>query len=109
MMGGCVCGVVCVCVWVWVVCVVVGVCVLLCHRIVCELQRSRQIKGPVMITVGDSPPGQSQQSFTYQVRGPRYLRKHTACPSETHTHRQIHIHPTFIKKNRVILVPSFLI
>src|SRR4029434_4022050 len=83
MMGGCVCGVVCVCVWVWVVCVVVGVCVCLVHRIVCELQPSRQIKGPVMITVGDSPPGQSQQSFTYQVRGPRYLRKHTACPSET--------------------------
>ncbi|XP_076133135.1 plexin-B3 [Alosa pseudoharengus] len=39
---------------------------LISTRIVCELQRSTQIKGPVMITVGDSPPGRSLQSFTYQ-------------------------------------------
>ncbi|XP_063064804.1 plexin-B3 isoform X2 [Engraulis encrasicolus] len=39
---------------------------LISTRIVCELQPSSAIRGPVVITVGDSPPGHSQQSFTYQ-------------------------------------------
>uniref|UniRef100_A0A6Q2XHS7 Sema domain-containing protein n=1 Tax=Esox lucius TaxID=8010 RepID=A0A6Q2XHS7_ESOLU len=36
-------------------------------RIVCELKPSRQeTEGPVIVTVGDSEPGQSLQTFTYQ-------------------------------------------
>ncbi|KAL1020531.1 hypothetical protein UPYG_G00001320 [Umbra pygmaea] len=36
-------------------------------RIVCELQPSNQeTEGPVRVTVEDSPPGQSLQTFTYQ-------------------------------------------
>uniref|UniRef100_A0A8C7DNS7 Plexin B3 n=1 Tax=Oncorhynchus kisutch TaxID=8019 RepID=A0A8C7DNS7_ONCKI len=47
------------------VCRVLYVCV--CSRIVCELQPSKQeTEGPVIVTVGDSEPGQSLQTFTYQ-------------------------------------------
>lgn len=47
--------------------VCVGVCLCLYSRIICELQRSNNVTaGPVMVTVGSSEPGQSQQTFTYQ-------------------------------------------
>uniref|UniRef100_A0A8C7F887 Plexin B3 n=1 Tax=Oncorhynchus kisutch TaxID=8019 RepID=A0A8C7F887_ONCKI len=40
---------------------------LISTRIVCELQPSKQeTEGPVIVTVGDSEPGQSLQTFTYQ-------------------------------------------
>ncbi|XP_045069099.1 plexin-B3-like [Coregonus clupeaformis] len=40
---------------------------LISTRIVCELQPSKQeTEGPVVVTVGDSEPGQSLQTFTYQ-------------------------------------------
>ncbi|KAF3840448.1 hypothetical protein F7725_006310 [Dissostichus mawsoni] len=40
-------------------------------RIVCELQASGGPReGPVLVTVGTTPPGRSSQTFTYQVRGP---------------------------------------
>ncbi|XP_037628566.1 plexin-B1 [Sebastes umbrosus] len=36
-------------------------------RVVCELQSSgRQTEGPVLVTVGTTPPGRSTQIFTYQ-------------------------------------------
>ncbi|XP_054475843.1 LOW QUALITY PROTEIN: plexin-B1 [Anoplopoma fimbria] len=36
-------------------------------RVVCELQSSgKQREGPVLVTVGTSPPGKSRQMFTYQ-------------------------------------------
>ncbi|KAM9351259.1 plexin-B3 [Symphorus nematophorus] len=36
-------------------------------RVVCELQPSgKQREGPVLVTVGTTPPGQSTQDFTYQ-------------------------------------------
>lgn len=36
-------------------------------RVVCELQPSRrQREGPVLVTVGTTPPGRSTQNFTYQ-------------------------------------------
>ncbi|KAM6930088.1 plexin-B3 isoform 2-T2 [Lycodopsis pacificus] len=36
-------------------------------RVVCELQSSgKQREGPVLVTVGTTPPGKSQQIFTYQ-------------------------------------------
>ncbi|KAJ8265089.1 hypothetical protein COCON_G00141880 [Conger conger] len=40
---------------------------LISTRIVCELQPSpEETQGPVTVTVGDSEPGQSTQTFTYQ-------------------------------------------
>ncbi|XP_045569861.1 plexin-B3 [Salmo salar] len=40
---------------------------LISTRIVCELQPSKQeTEGPVIVTVGDSEPGRSLQTFTYQ-------------------------------------------
>lgn len=50
-------------------CLCVCVCVCVC-RVVCELQPSgKQRVGPVLVTVGTTPPGKSTQTFTYQVRG----------------------------------------
>ena len=49
--------------------VCVCVCVYVCLRVVCELQPSgKQREGPVLVTVGTTPPGKSTQIFTYQVR-----------------------------------------
>ncbi|XP_034534320.1 plexin-B1 [Notolabrus celidotus] len=40
---------------------------LISTRVVCELQQSgRQREGPVLVTVGTTPPGRSTQIFTYQ-------------------------------------------
>lgn len=39
----------------------------LCFRIMCELQPSAHVNaGPVVVTVGGSKQGLSQQTFTYQ-------------------------------------------
>ncbi|XP_008293461.1 plexin-B1 [Stegastes partitus] len=40
---------------------------LISTRVVCELQPSgKQKEGPVLVTVGTTPPGRSMQTFTYQ-------------------------------------------
>lgn len=57
----------CVCVFMSCVCMVlIQLCVFV-FRIMCELQRSDHVTtGPVLVTVGSSKPGRSQQTFTYQ-------------------------------------------